>query len=86
VLLCLLNIAFERPSHDRTISFAVIAAKTRIPIEQVEWVCMRAMSLGLLRGSIDEVYIIYDDGGDDDDGCDDDDDNNDDDDLYFLRS
>mmetsp|Transcript_25632 Transcript_25632/g.24492 ORF Transcript_25632/g.24492 Transcript_25632/m.24492 type:complete len:381 (-) Transcript_25632:92-1234(-) len=55
VLLCLLNIAFERPSHDRTIPFAVIAAKTRIPIDQVEWVCMRAMSLGLLKGSIDEV-------------------------------
>lgn len=36
VLLCLLNIAFERPSHDRTISFVDIASKTRIPLDQVE--------------------------------------------------
>jgi 26S proteasome regulatory subunit N9 len=35
VLLSLLNIAFERPSHDRTISFADIASRTRIPLDQV---------------------------------------------------
>jgi len=55
VLLCLLNIAFERPSHDRKIAFADIASRTRIPHDQVEWVCMRAMSLGLIKGTMDEV-------------------------------
>lgn len=35
VLLCLLNIAFEKPSYDRRISFTEIANKTRIPIDQV---------------------------------------------------
>jgi 26S proteasome regulatory subunit N9 len=55
VLLCLLNIAFERPSHDRKIAFADIASRTRISLDQVEWVCMRAMSLGLLKGTMDEV-------------------------------
>ena len=55
VLLCLMNIAFEKHSHDRTLSFASIAAKTKIPIDQVEWVLMKAMSLGLIKGSIDEV-------------------------------
>jgi 26S proteasome regulatory subunit N9 len=55
VLLSLVNIAFERPSHDRQISFADIAAVTKIPLNQVEWVLMRAMSLKLIRGTIDEV-------------------------------
>jgi 26S proteasome regulatory subunit N9 len=36
VLLCLLNIAFRRPSHDRTIAFSDIARETRIPIDQVK--------------------------------------------------
>ena len=35
VLLCLLNIAFEKPSFDRNISFIEIATKTRIPVDQV---------------------------------------------------
>ena len=35
VLLCLLNIAFEKPSYDRRISFIEIANKTRIPVDQV---------------------------------------------------
>ena len=55
VLLSLLNIAFERHAHERTIAFVDIAKRTRIPLDQVEWVCMRAMSLGLIRGSMDEV-------------------------------
>jgi 26S proteasome regulatory subunit N9 len=55
VLLCLMNIAFERPSHERTIDFSDISTRTRTPLEQVEWVLMRAMSLGLIKGTIDEV-------------------------------
>jgi len=58
VLLALLNIAFERSSHDRIISFADIATRTRIPLDQVEWVLMRAMSLGLIKGSMDQVDQI----------------------------
>ena len=55
VLLCLMNIAFEKHSHVRTLTFASIAARTKIPVDQVEWVLMKAMSLGLIKGSIDEV-------------------------------
>ena len=55
VLLALLNIAFERPSHDRQIAFADIASRTGIPVDQVEWVLMRAFSLGLIKGSIDQI-------------------------------
>jgi len=55
VLLSLVNIAFEKPSHERVIPFADIAERSRIPLEQVEWVLMRAMSLGLLKGTLDGV-------------------------------
>jgi len=55
VLLALMNIAFERPSHDRQIHFSDIAARTRIPTDQVEWVLMRAFSLGLIKGTIDQI-------------------------------
>lgn len=55
VFLCLLNIVFERHSHDRTISFQVIASRTRLPLPEVEWMLMRALSLGLIKGNMDEV-------------------------------
>ena len=35
VLLCLINIAFERHSHDRVINFSDIAQRALIPLEQV---------------------------------------------------
>jgi 26S proteasome regulatory subunit N9 len=35
VLLGLMNLVFERASHDRTLAFADIAARTRIPTDQV---------------------------------------------------
>lgn len=55
VLLALMNIAFERPSHDRQIRFSDISVRTRISIDQVEWVLMRAFSLGLIKGTIDQI-------------------------------
>lgn len=54
-LLSLVNIAFERPPHDRVIPFADIAARAVIPINQVESLLMRAMSLELVKGTLDEV-------------------------------
>jgi len=35
VLLCVVNLAFEKPSHDRSIPFSEIAIRTRLPIDQV---------------------------------------------------
>jgi 26S proteasome regulatory subunit N9 len=35
VFMCLLNIVFERHSHDRTISFNIIAERTRLPYQEV---------------------------------------------------
>lgn len=55
VLLSVMNMVFERAAHDRTITFSEISNRSRIPLDQVEWVLMRAMSLGLIKGSIDEL-------------------------------
>eukprot|EP00619_Florenciella_sp_RCC1007_P005256 CAMPEP_0205928414 /NCGR_PEP_ID=MMETSP1325-20131115/24699_1 /ASSEMBLY_ACC=CAM_ASM_000708 /TAXON_ID=236786 /ORGANISM="Florenciella sp., Strain RCC1007" /LENGTH=388 /DNA_ID=CAMNT_0053297443 /DNA_START=75 /DNA_END=1241 /DNA_ORIENTATION=+ len=57
-LLSLVNFLFETPSHDRNIPFAAIADRTRLPLDQVEWLAMRAMSLELIKGSMDEVEQI----------------------------
>jgi len=54
-LLALMNFVFETPSQERTISFEAVAAHCRLPLDQVEWLSMRAMSLGLIKGSMDEV-------------------------------
>jgi len=54
-LLALMNLVFETPAQERTLSFAAVAAHTRLPVDQVEWLAMRAMSLGLIKGSMDEV-------------------------------
>uniref|UniRef100_A0A7S2V5A0 PCI domain-containing protein n=1 Tax=Fibrocapsa japonica TaxID=94617 RepID=A0A7S2V5A0_9STRA len=54
-LLCLMNMVFERPSHQRNIKFEEIAQRTRLPLDQVEWLVMRAMSLGLIKGIMDGV-------------------------------
>lgn len=55
VLLCVLNVAFHRAAHDRIISFQEIASQACIPLDQVEWVLMKALSIGIVRGTIDEV-------------------------------
>jgi 26S proteasome regulatory subunit N9 len=55
VLLALMNIAFERSSHDRQIGFDAIASRIQIDISQVEDIIMRAMSLGLIKGYMDQV-------------------------------
>ena len=55
-ILALMNLLFETPSHARTIPFAAVADKVQLPLDQVEWLAMRAMALGLVRGHIDQVH------------------------------
>lgn len=54
-LLALVNMIFERPSLERTLSFEDISERISIPLDQVEWVVMRALSLGLIKGTMDQV-------------------------------
>ena len=55
VLLGLLNIAFDRDPHDREIKFSEISSKTCIPEDNVEWALMKAFSIGVIRGTINQV-------------------------------
>ena len=54
-LLALVNMIFERPSLERTLSFEDIADRVVVPLDQVEWVIMRALSLKLIKGTMDQV-------------------------------
>mmetsp|Transcript_12197 Transcript_12197/g.18246 ORF Transcript_12197/g.18246 Transcript_12197/m.18246 type:complete len:388 (+) Transcript_12197:43-1206(+) len=58
LLMSLINMIFEIPSDKRDVHFKDIARNTRLPIEQVEYLIMKAMSLGLMRGSMDEVNQV----------------------------
>lgn len=54
-LLALVNMVFERPSLERTLSFEDVADRVTVPLHQVEWVIMRALSLKLIKGTMDQV-------------------------------
>lgn len=62
-LLALVNMVFDRPSSERTLSFTDIAARIYTSnaankeeqLNQVEWVIMRALSLHLVEGTMDQV-------------------------------
>jgi len=55
-ILGLMELAFRLPADQRIISFDHIVTATGLPAaDQVEHLVMKALSLGLVRGSIDEV-------------------------------
>jgi 26S proteasome regulatory subunit N9 len=54
-ILSLIELVFNRPSGHRRLRFEEIAQNTDVPLNQVELLVMKALSLGLLRGNIDEV-------------------------------
>ncbi|CAG2161646.1 unnamed protein product [Oppiella nova] len=52
-LLSLMEMTFK--SNTGVITFAEISAQTRLPIDKIELLVMKALSLGLVKGTIDEV-------------------------------
>ncbi|XP_062899772.1 26S proteasome non-ATPase regulatory subunit 13-like [Mobula hypostoma] len=54
-LLCLMEMVFTRPANHRKMTFQEIAHQAKVPINEVEMLVMRALSAGLVKGSIDEV-------------------------------
>jgi 26S proteasome regulatory subunit N9 len=54
-LASLTEAVFRRPPHDRTMSFSTISQETKIRPNEIEHLIMKALSLGLLRGTIDQV-------------------------------
>ncbi|CAL9201500.1 unnamed protein product [Musa hybrid cultivar] len=54
-ILCLMEIIFSRPSEDRTIPLNIIAERTKLSIQDVEYLLMKALSVHLIEGIIDQV-------------------------------
>ena len=47
--------AFTRPANNKQLTFNEVALKTKLPENEVELLVMRALSLGLVKGSIDQI-------------------------------
>uniref|UniRef100_A0A8C4QFC5 26S proteasome non-ATPase regulatory subunit 13 n=1 Tax=Eptatretus burgeri TaxID=7764 RepID=A0A8C4QFC5_EPTBU len=54
-LLCIMEMTFTRPAKNRQLTFQEIAEKTKLPVNEVELLVMKALSAKLVKGSIDEV-------------------------------
>ncbi|GMH22582.1 hypothetical protein Nepgr_024425 [Nepenthes gracilis] len=54
-ILCLMEIIFSRPSEDRTIPLSIISQRTKLSIEDVEYLLMKSLSVHLIEGIIDQV-------------------------------
>ncbi|KAI1646905.1 uncharacterized protein F4817DRAFT_119169 [Daldinia loculata] len=54
-LAALTESVFRRPPHQRAMSFDTISADTKVRKDEIEHLVMKALSLGLVRGTIDEV-------------------------------
>ncbi|TRY87979.1 hypothetical protein DNTS_007012 [Danionella cerebrum] len=54
-LLCVMEMTFTRPANNRQLTFQEIAQSAKIQVNEVELLVMKALSVGLIKGSIDEV-------------------------------
>lgn len=54
-LAALTEAVFRRPPHNRAMSFQTISDETNVQVQDIEILVMKALSLGLLKGSIDQV-------------------------------
>ncbi|KAG4303597.1 hypothetical protein PCANB_000238 [Pneumocystis canis] len=57
-LTALIEAVFRRSPHDRILKFSTIANETHLPEHEIEHLVMKALSLDLIRGSIDQVDEI----------------------------
>jgi len=57
-LAALTEAVVRRPPHDRAMTFDTIAEETKVRPDEIEHLIMKALSLGLLRGTIDQVDEI----------------------------
>ncbi|EXJ94656.1 26S proteasome regulatory subunit N9 [Capronia coronata CBS 617.96] len=57
-LAALTELVFKRPPHDRAMTFKTISQETNVKPDEIEHLIMKALSLGLLRGKIDQVAGI----------------------------
>ena len=57
-LSALTQLVFSRPPQDRSMTFQTISQETKVQHDEIEHLIMKALSLGLLRGSIDQVAEV----------------------------
>ncbi|KAF7508699.1 hypothetical protein GJ744_008946 [Endocarpon pusillum] len=57
-LAALTELVFRRPPHDRAMTFQTISQETKVKPDEIEHLIMKALSLGLLRGKIDQVAEV----------------------------
>jgi 26S proteasome regulatory subunit N9 len=57
-LSALTQLVFSRAPQDRAMTFATISEETKVQLDEIEHLIMKALSLGLLRGSIDQVAEV----------------------------
>lgn len=55
MLLALVHMVFERDSNDRKMLFSDISERLQVDQDQVEWIIIKALSLNLIKGSMDQV-------------------------------
>jgi 26S proteasome regulatory subunit N9 len=54
-IISIMELIFSKKKSDWQITFGELAQTARIQEAEVEWMLMKAMALGLLKGKIDEV-------------------------------
>jgi 26S proteasome regulatory subunit N9 len=54
-LLAMVHFVLHRPAASRTFDFVELVTAIHVPVDQVEWVIMRALSVHLIEGTIDQV-------------------------------
>ena len=54
-LLSLMEIVFTKQAKNRSVTFDEVATAADVPPEQVEILIMKGLSLGLVKGTIDEI-------------------------------
>ncbi|XP_048468084.1 26S proteasome non-ATPase regulatory subunit 13 isoform X2 [Rhincodon typus] len=54
-LLCLMEMVFTRPANHRQMTFQEVSHQAKVSVNEVEMLVMKALSAGLVKGSIDEV-------------------------------
>ncbi len=57
-LAALMEAVVRRPPHDRAMTFETIQRETKVKPDEIEHLIMKALSLGLLRGTIDQVSEV----------------------------
>lgn len=57
-LSALTQLVFSRAPQDRSMTFQTISEETKVALDEIEHLIMKALSLGLLKGQIDQVAEV----------------------------